>query len=371
MKRVLLSALSIALLAALPGIDARPAYVVDTRQYVGNVVGRIVESGSGRGIPGAVVVLIQKPWSLGSAGSWNAELLRLLLAAAVRRGQSDRQGRFLISGVPTPYPARNYTVVAIAPGYKIQVFDQVPVLPGAVMALECRFALTPGTGIGFVYHAGNRSAPYGYSHEKKLRIPSIPEIGRGRKAAARIFATREGLVGRTTANGHVVRPNDRFAALPSRRALSRNGGREFQVRLTYRNRSVVVPVWDVGPWNIRDDHWNPPARREQWRDLRQGMPQAQAAFLNGHNGGRDGFGRRVANPAGIDLADGTFRRDLEMSDNDWVTVQYLWSPVSIPETTERRDPTPRPSPQPRGGSSRTVAILSDIFEIARVVLERR
>jgi hypothetical protein len=39
----------------------------------------------------------------------------------------------------------------------------------------------------------------------------------------RIFATREGLVGGTTANGHVVTDNDQFVALPSRRALAQRG----------------------------------------------------------------------------------------------------------------------------------------------------
>ncbi|MEJ7698379.1 MAG: hypothetical protein WKF71_01845 [Pyrinomonadaceae bacterium] len=42
-----------------------------------------------------------------------------------------------------------------------------------------------------------------------------------------IFATREGLVGGTTANGHIIKTNDRFVALPSRRALSSNGGTEY------------------------------------------------------------------------------------------------------------------------------------------------
>ena len=34
------------------------------------------------------------------------------------------------------------------------------------------------------------------------------------------------------------------------------------------------------------------------------MPEAQAASRNSYNGGMDQFGRKVANPAGIDLADG-------------------------------------------------------------------
>ena len=65
--------------------------------------------------------------------------------------------------------------------------------------------------------------------------------------------------------------------------------------------------------------------REQWGDLPQGTPQAQAAFRDGYNGGKDGFGRKVANPAGIDLADGTFWDDLGLINNTTVTVDYLWT----------------------------------------------
>jgi hypothetical protein len=137
----------------------------------------------------------------------------------------------------------------------------------------------------------------------------------------RIFATREGLVGYTTANGHVIRPRDRFVALPSWTALSPKGTDKFSVRLTYKGRSVVAPVWDVGPWNTRDDYWNPNRR---YSDLPVGLPMAQAARLDGYNGGRDERGRIIRDPNGIDIADGTFWDDLGMTRNDWVEVTFLW-----------------------------------------------
>jgi hypothetical protein len=140
----------------------------------------------------------------------------------------------------------------------------------------------------------------------------------------RLFATREGLPGGTTANGHVIAPHDHFVALPSRRALSPNGSSDYSVRICASNgRCAFAPVWDVGPWNIKDDYWN--ANREQWGDLPRGTPEAQAAFSGGYNGGKDGFGRKVANPAGIDLGDGTFWDDLGLIDNATVTVDYLWT----------------------------------------------
>ncbi|WP_047871706.1 hypothetical protein [Nocardiopsis sp. RV163] len=156
--------------------------------------------------------------------------------------------------------------------------------------------------------------------------------------SATLFATRIGLVGNTTANGHRIRENDHFAALPSRRGLAVRGGGEYTVRVcttgalgpegrggtgNHRPRCAYLPVWDVGPWNTRDDHWN--AERETWPDLARGRPQAQAAYTLGHNGGLDGFGRRVRNPAGIDLADGAFRQGLELPTNGWVRVDYLWT----------------------------------------------
>ncbi len=136
-----------------------------------------------------------------------------------------------------------------------------------------------------------------------------------------VFATREGLVGHRTANGHRIQPRDRFVALPSWRVLSSRGGGEFQVRVTYRDRSVVLPVWDVGPWNTDDDYWSPQRR---YSDLPTGMPMAQAAYGDGYHDGRDQFGRRIRSPNGIDIADGAFWDDLGMTESDWVQVTFLW-----------------------------------------------
>ncbi|WP_320065335.1 hypothetical protein [Micromonospora sp. RTGN7] len=143
----------------------------------------------------------------------------------------------------------------------------------------------------------------------------------------RVFATRIGLVGETTANGHVVQPRDHFTALPSRRSLAPRGTGDYTVRVctTSGSRCEYAPVWDVGPWNTRDDYWNPAAVRENWKNLPQGLPEAQAAYQSGYNGGRDQFGRTVLNPGGVDLADGTFWDGLRLTDNAWVDVAYLWT----------------------------------------------
>ncbi|MFI7605403.1 hypothetical protein ACIBTV_09780 [Micromonospora sp. NPDC049366] len=143
----------------------------------------------------------------------------------------------------------------------------------------------------------------------------------------RVFATRIGLVGEVTANGRKIQPRDHFVALPSRRGLAPLNTGDYTVRVCTTNgsRCEYAPVWDVGPWNTRDDYWNPSPVRENWKDLPQGRPEAQAAYQNGYNGGRDQFGRTVLNPAGIDLADGTFWDGLQLSTNAWVDVAYLWT----------------------------------------------
>ncbi len=148
----------------------------------------------------------------------------------------------------------------------------------------------------------------------------------------RIFATREGLVGNSTSNGHVVQPNDHFVALPCVCVLSSKDGNEFQVKIQYKDKTVTAPVWDVGPWNIHDNYWDPPQQRK-YSDLPQGMPEATAAYYDNYNSGLDDRGRQVTIPAGIDIGDGTFA-DLGMKDSDWVTVTFMWMQPSRPKLTD-------------------------------------
>jgi hypothetical protein len=257
--------------------------VVDPATYVGNVYGTVSDDAS-RPIGGESITLFD------DAGS------------AVRRGSSNADGTFLINDVPTPFDGRDYVVSA--GDFK----QKVRVLPGASMALQLDIRLGAASSAAARYH-----------HEINASAKVGAEVFTGS-----IFATREGLVGGTTANGHVIVVNDRFAALPSRRALSTNFGHEREVRVTYRGRTTTVPVWDIGPWNIHDDYWNPASIRETFKDLPWGLPEAEAAFTNKYNGGLDERGRVVKTPAGIDLADGTFWIDLVMGANDRVTVEYLW-----------------------------------------------
>jgi hypothetical protein len=141
----------------------------------------------------------------------------------------------------------------------------------------------------------------------------------------KVYATREGLVGHKTANGHKIVKKDQFVALPSRRALGSNGSGEYSVRVCANKRCAWAPVWDVGPWNTTDDHWSSPGSRQRWRDLAQGTPEADAAYRKGYNKGKDQYGRKVKNPSGVDLGDGTFYDGLKLKGNSYVTVTYQWT----------------------------------------------
>jgi len=231
------------------------------------------------------------------------------------------------------------------------------VLPEPVTTVQVRVALT-ATGAAPVVErvdlVGDRAPAAGAA------VAAAP-------LTYRVFATREGLPGGTTANGHVIKARDHFVALPSRRGLAPRDTGDYTVRVcrTDRSRCEYAPVWDVGPWNTKDDYWNPPAQRQMWKDLPQGKPEAQAAHQNGYNGGKDEFGRRVANPAGIDLADGTFWDGLKMSDNGWVDVSYLWTgsgPTGV--VTTAGDPL-----NVRAGASTTAAVKGLAANRARVVVE--
>ena len=182
----------------------------------------------------------------------------------------------------------------------------------------------------------------------------------------RVFATREGLVGGTTANGHVIVSRDHFVALPSRRGLAPKNAGDYSVRVCTADgaRCEYAPVWDVGPWNTTDDYWNPPDVRQSWADLPQGLPEAQAAYQDGYNGGRDQFGRRVANPAGIDLADGTFWDGLQLSTNAWVDVTYLWTAADGPRGVVGGGPL-----NLRSGPGTSYASVGFAAKYARVPIE--
>jgi LysM repeat protein len=144
----------------------------------------------------------------------------------------------------------------------------------------------------------------------------------------RVYATRYDSNGRYT------------AALPDKCVKFTNGGSSvcaddgyqvgvrYEIFITYK-KSVGVVVAESGPWNVDDAYWatwNDPTPRRMFADVGLGIPEAQAAYFNGYNGGKDQFGRKVTGPYGIDLArEVSVDIGLKPGKNDWVTVTYQWT----------------------------------------------
>ncbi|MEM8529645.1 MAG: hypothetical protein AAGF95_02315 [Chloroflexota bacterium] len=162
-----------------------------------------------------------------------------------------------------------------------------------------------------------------------------------------VHATRMGLVGGRTANGHIIQPRDRFVSLPSIRSLSSKGGSEYMVRITYNGKSSVIPVYDVGPWNIHDNYWD--EQREKFNDLPRGWPQDHAAYYDGYNNGMAEKGR-VRFPTAVDVGDGVWWDDLGIhGDQAVIDITFLWL-GSDPMQTPQEPPAPvepaTPAPVP-------------------------
>lgn len=105
-------------------------------------------------------------------------------------------------------------------------------------------------------------------------------------------------------------------------------GQNYSVFLSYQ-KGTAATVLESGPWNVDDNYWagfGDSQPRRMFADLGLGIPEAQAAFFNGYNGGLDQFGRKVTAPFGIDLArQVSIDIGLEPGVNDWITVSFMWT----------------------------------------------
>lgn len=120
--------------------------------------------------------------------------------------------------------------------------------------------------------------------------------------------------------------NTRFeVALPHRRLKF---GRQPKVRIRRVGRHLVAHprVKEVGPWNTYDNYWAHNYNRTMWKSLARCKPEAQAAYYWNFHGGRDEFGRKVLNPAGVDLTPAVARNmGLRKYQNAWVYVRFPWT----------------------------------------------
>lgn len=115
-------------------------------------------------------------------------------------------------------------------------------------------------------------------------------------------------------------------ALPHRK-IKFEGGYRVRIRPDGSSKRAWVEVKEVGPWNTYDNWWDRKKDRDMWKDLPRGLPEAQAAYFDNYNRGRDEYGRKVLNPAGADLTT-QFAREvgLDKYENAWVYVHVPWVP---------------------------------------------
>jgi hypothetical protein len=138
----------------------------------------------------------------------------------------------------------------------------------------------------------------------------VVETRAGTMLKCRVFATQ--YIGHTRFEVALPHRTLKFNSQP--RVLINNEGRLARPR-----------VREVGPWNTYDNYWTTGRRRTMWKNLPRCMPEARAAYFRNYNRGRDEFGRKVTNPAGVDLTPTMARRlGLGRYENGWVYVRFPW-----------------------------------------------
>jgi hypothetical protein len=146
----------------------------------------------------------------------------------------------------------------------------------------------------------------GQEASEQTVVPS----GKGSGVSCRVFATQY--------NGFTRSE----VALPHK-SLKFKGG--YSVRIQRGNHATKARVKEVGPWNIRDNYWQGRKNRDMWRNLPRCTPEAQAAYFDNYNHGKDQYGRKVLNPAGIDLTPQVASKlGLKRYENAWVHVRFPW-----------------------------------------------
>jgi hypothetical protein len=116
----------------------------------------------------------------------------------------------------------------------------------------------------------------------------------------------------------------REVALPH---LKLKFGRQPRVHIRRGSGGPTVKprVKETGPWNIRDNYWARWKNRTRFKSAGRCNPEAQEAYYHNFNGGKDQFGRKVLNPAGIDVTPAVARgMNLKKYQNAWVYVRFPW-----------------------------------------------
>ena len=134
----------------------------------------------------------------------------------------------------------------------------------------------------------------------------------GKGLRCKVFATQ--YVGYTEREVALPHRNLKFGRQPRVRIWRVSGG-----------PSVGPRVKEVGPWNTYDNYWVRNKDRTMYERVPRCKPQAQVAYYQNFNKGKDEFGREVLNPAGVDLTPDVARSmDLKEYQNAWVWVRFPW-----------------------------------------------
>lgn len=126
-------------------------------------------------------------------------------------------------------------------------------------------------------------------------------------------------------------------------------GLDYRVLVVLDNgNSMILPVKEVGPWNLDDNYWNlasGPRPRRLYTDLPRGKPESQAAYLEGYNkisdckdlsnppksynpprtAGADQYGRCVLNASAVDISIPASSQ-FGFTGSSYVTATFLWEP---------------------------------------------
>jgi hypothetical protein len=114
------------------------------------------------------------------------------------------------------------------------------------------------------------------------------------------------------------------AALPHRN-LKFDRQPRVHIRRVSGGPRVGPKVKEVGPWNTYDNYWMRKKYRTMFKRVPRCKPEAQVAYYQNFNEGKDEFGRKVLNPAGIDVTPDVARdMGLEEYQNAWVYVRFRW-----------------------------------------------
>jgi len=206
-----------------------------------------------------------------AATGWQVDLAKTgagstsVATGPIRLGADDNRAASADSKARTGMAVYQHTLAAPANAFTATVTSTVP--DGAEVAVDVRGRAAGrwtewaeiGPGAPGVLSASAKdvevrvvlSAPDGVASPTVDALMITPVAGQRTPApqqglAYKVFATREGLVGHTTANGHKIVQRDHFVALPSRRGLSARGSGDYSVRVCAANgRCEWAPTWDA------------------------------------------------------------------------------------------------------------------------------